>query len=189
MRAFVRKNLVCYSLEQKVFTHGSKLFAQALWLVSINEGLSFQPTTHIVNRCKRDSPLYRIDNNSESHFLPFLPPANEVCECYIFTGVRLSTGGLCRGVSVWGGLCPGFWHEGLCPEEVSVRGEGLCPGGSLSGRSPRTVTSWWYTSYWNAFLSNDVILVPLNFLLEFNFSSLGIFIWMQLEKISSSVIS
>ena len=41
----------------------------------------------------------------------FLPPANEVCEGYVFTGVCLSTGGL---------LCPG----------------GLCPGRSLSGRPP-----------------------------------------------------
>ena len=56
----------------------------------------------------------------------FLPPANEVCEGYVFTGVCLSTGGLCpkgslfRGVSVQrgGGLCLG----------------GLCPEGSLSGR-------------------------------------------------------
>ena len=38
-----------------------------------------------------------------------LPPANEVCKGYVFTGVCLSTGG--------GGLCP----EGR-----------LCPGGSLS---------------------------------------------------------
>ena len=93
----------------------------------------------------------------------FLPPANEVCEGYVFTGACLSTGGLCpkgsltRGVSVQrgGGLCLG----GLCPERrgslsggslsreegVSVWGVsvqrggglclgGLCPGGSLSGR-------------------------------------------------------
>ena len=43
----------------------------------------------------------------------FLPPANEDCEGYVFTGVCLSTeGGF--------GLCPG----------------GLCPGGSLSKGVP-----------------------------------------------------
>ena len=42
------------------------------------------------------------------------------------------------GLSTGGGLCPG----------------GLCPGGSLSGRPPpfRTVKSWRYASYCNAFL-------------------------------------
>ena len=36
---------------------------------------------------------------------------------------------------------------------VSVHGgEGLCPGGSLLGDPPRTVTSGRYASYWNAFL-------------------------------------
>ena len=44
----------------------------------------------------------------------FLPPANEVCEGYVFTGVCLSTGGsrsLSRGVSIPGGesLSRGVW--------------------------------------------------------------------------------
>ena len=57
----------------------------------------------------------------------FLPPANEVCEGYVFTGV--------------------------CPQG----GLGLCPGASLSGGlclsdTSRMVTSGWYVSYWNAFL-------------------------------------
>ena len=47
----------------------------------------------------------------------YLPPANEVCEVYVFTGVCLSTGG-----SLWGGSAQG----GVCP-----RGH-LCPRGSLS---------------------------------------------------------
>ena len=53
----------------------------------------------------------------------WLPPANKVCEGYVFTGVCLSGGG------------------GLSPE-------GLCRGGeSLSGRQRPPP----YASYWNAF--------------------------------------
>ena len=91
-----------------------------------------------------------------------LPPTNEVCEGYFFTGVCQIMGdgvlvsvqgGLClRGVSVQGGLCPRL---------------GLCPGGSLSWgvfvwgslsrgvsvtETPCTVMSRQYTSYWNLFL-------------------------------------
>ena len=64
-----------------------------------------------------------------------------------------------RGVSVWGGvLCPGgSLSGGVCPEGVSRGPGGLCPEGvSVRGVSvretPRTVTSGWYASYWNAFL-------------------------------------
>ena len=70
--------------------------------------------------------------------LLFLPPANEVCEDYVFTGVCLSTWGggglgLCpsRGVSAPGGgsLCMGHLSKGsLSRREVSVQGGGLCPG-------------------------------------------------------------
>ena len=65
---------------------------------------------------------------------PLLPPANEVCEGYVFTGVCLFT----WGVSVWGGLCPGgLCPGGLCPRGVSVQWGsvkgGLCPGVSVQG--------------------------------------------------------
>ena len=101
--------------------------------------------------------------------MALLPPANEICKGYVFTGVCLSTRGLslCPGgsqswgvsvhwsvsreISVQGDLCPG----GFCPG-------GLCPGGSLSRGSlskgvsvtetPHMAMSVWYTSYWNAFL-------------------------------------
>ena len=51
----------------------------------------------------------------------FLPPASEVCEGYVFTGVRLSTGGVhgrgecVAGVCVAGGMHGGghAWHA--CP--------------------------------------------------------------------------
>ena len=69
----------------------------------------------------------------------FLPPANEVCEGYDFTGICLSTGGgvsVHRGVSLFRGyLCLG----------VSVQ------GGVFVMETPHMVTCGWYTSYWNAF--------------------------------------
>ena len=78
-------------------------------------------------------------------------------------------GASAQGVSVQRDLCPGGFlssgvsvrggflsREGFCPGRVSVQGwslsGGLCPEGSLSGRSPDTVTCGWYTSYWNAYL-------------------------------------
>ena len=73
-----------------------------------------------------------------------LPPANEVCEGYVFTGVCLYTGGISvwrifvQVVSVWGG--------------VSVQVGGSLSKGVLCQGDPRTVTSGWYASYWNAFL-------------------------------------
>ena len=99
-----------------------------------------------------------IDHDFSHYINHLLPPANEVCEGYVFTGVCLSTGGvsvqggLCLGV----GLCPGgslqgvslSRERGLCPGRgVSVQGwgslsrgisvwGGLCPGGSLSRRPP-----------------------------------------------------
>ena len=54
----------------------------------------------------------------------YLSPANEVCEGYVFTGVRLSTGGLCQG-----GLCPG----GALPMGVSVQRASLSKGVSFQG--------------------------------------------------------
>ena len=58
--------------------------------------------------------------------MSYLPPASEVCEGNVFTGVCLSMGEV--SVSVQGGLCP----LGVSVQGVSVRGGGLCPGGSLS---------------------------------------------------------
>ena len=97
-------------------------------------------------------------------FTQFLLPANEVCEGYAFTGVCLSTGGLCPkgslsgGVSVWGVSVQG----GHCLGGLCVEG-GLCLGFSVLAFSvwgvsvtenppPYTVTSRWYASSWNAFL-------------------------------------
>ena len=63
-----------------------------------------------------------------------LPPANEVCEGYVFTGVCLSTGGhawLLRGVCMvapgWGGMhgCSRGWHAWLLWGDLHCSG-GVC---------------------------------------------------------------
>ena len=100
---------------------------------------------------------------------PLLPPANEVCKGYVFTGVRgCSRGGgggmhgFFRGVVCMvfsaegmhcffrGGVCGFFWGAcvvfsgGVC---MVFSGGGACVGydeiRSMNGR---------YASYWNAFL-------------------------------------
>ena len=62
-------------------------------------------------------------------FSKFLPPANEVCEGYVFTGVCLSMGG-----HVWWGACVGGMHGG---GEVCMAGGcawwGACVVGGMHG--------------------------------------------------------
>ena len=115
-----------------------------------------------------------------------LPPANKVCEDYVFPGVCLSTGlgggSLSRGVSVWeAGLCPGrvsiqrvslsrsvsvqgvsLQGESLSRGGVSVQSWGLRPWGSLPERPPCTVSCGRYAPYWNAFLLFNFIHIKLN---------------------------
>ena len=75
----------------------------------------------------------------------FLPPANEVCEGYVFTGVCLSTGG-----HAWQGRA---WQGGVCGRggghawqgEGGVYGGGCvwwgaCVVGGMHGRRPPTDT-------------------------------------------------
>ena len=67
-----------------------------------------------------------------------LPPANEVCESNVFTGVCLSTrggGALSRGVSVHGSLS----------RRGSLSGMGICVQGDPPYGKER------YAPYWNAF--------------------------------------
>ena len=54
-----------------------------------------------------------------------LPPANKVCEGYVFTGVCLSTGGHVwqRGVCVAKGAC---MVKGACVAKGGVHDEGAC---------------------------------------------------------------
>ena len=65
-----------------------------------------------------------------------LPPANEVCEGYVFTGVCLSTGVCIQR----GGLHLGGWAD---PPPIGYYGTR-----STSGR---------YASYWNAFLLQSAV--------------------------------
>ena len=86
----------------------------------------------------------------------YLPPANEVCEGYVFTGVCLSTGWISvQGGSLSrGGLCPGgrSLSRGVSVFGESVQGD-LCLGVSVTETPPPiTVTCGWYASCGNAFL-------------------------------------
>ena len=78
---------------------------------------------------------------------PFLPPTNEVCEGYVFTGVCLSTGGACvtGACMVGGGMCGrggmrggGAWQGGMCGGGCMAEGhiwQGVCmAGGVMHGR-------------------------------------------------------
>ena len=71
----------------------------------------------------------------------YLPPSNEVCEGYVFTGVCLSTEGILS-------LCPGgspswrgFPSWGVSVWGVSVQG-GLCPGGVSAMETPCNGNEW-----------------------------------------------
>ena len=107
----------------------------------------------------------------------YLPPANEVCEGYIFTGVCLSTGGACTargacvvGMCVAGGACVAGghawsgvrdWWGGLCGWG-GVHGWGRAwyarppPHTMRYGRSMRGR----YASYWNALCFALVFAFP-----------------------------
>ena len=75
------------------------------------------------------------DNRLTTETLYFLPPANEVCEGYVFRGVCLSTGGT-HIPSPRTRMSPGRYYQ--------MR--------SMSGR---------YASYWNAFLLKPAFVVSV----------------------------
>ena len=101
----------------------------------------------------------------------FLPPANVVCEGYVFTGVCLSTGGAwswggswSRGCLVggvhgpWGAWSGGarFWGvpglRGVCSQGGAWSRGCLLLGGGLVETPPDGYCCGRYASYWNAFL-------------------------------------
>ena len=86
-------------------------------------------------------------------FIEFLPPANVVCEGYVFTGVCLSTGGvgIPRTPPVDGPPGMETPPDGDTPGWRSPR-DGEPPGiETPPGEPPRSMCGR-YTSYWNAFL-------------------------------------
>ena len=121
-----------------------------------------------------DKPIQPDTINTMLNGPIFLPPANEVCEGYVFTRVCVHTG----GGSTWAGTPrtrytpPGQVHHP--PDQVNPPGQVHPPGpgthtagpGTPSGRyTPRAgtpsgssacweirATSGRYASYWNAFL-------------------------------------
>ena len=92
--------------------------------------------------------------------LASLPPANEVCEGYVFTGVCLSTRkGVCM-VLFGGGMC-GF-IRGACVVLfggcVVLFGGGVRGFFSFFGYNQIRSMSGRYASYWNAFLFSSMSL-------------------------------
>ena len=100
----------------------------------IRNSLGLRRSGHLLKQSQFRRLLYSQDSSASS----LLPPANEVCEGYVFTRVCLSAG---RGVSrpkprggwgVWQGGSPGphgeggwgVWRGGL---QAHTRGR-LCPG-------------------------------------------------------------
>ena len=66
---------------------------------------------------------------NKTHSLRYLPPANKVCEGYVFTGVCLSMGGMHGGGHVW----PGGMHgRGMCMAGGHVwQGRACMVGGGM----------------------------------------------------------
>ena len=121
--------------------------------------------------------VYMFRNHKQYLCHIFLPPANEVCEGYVFTGVCLSTlGGGCAWFYLGGGMC-GFIQGGMCGFIRGVHGfiwggvvlfgghawfylrgyAWVFQGGvhgffSLFGYNEIRSMSGRYASYWNAFL-------------------------------------
>ena len=113
-------------------------------------------------------------------YLIFLPPANEVCEGYVFTLICLSTGG--GGVHGRGHACTAGGHAcvaggmrgrgacmaGRCTWQGVMHGRGTCMAGDHAWQEGMRGRGAWHTppgryheirsmsgryaSYWNAFL-------------------------------------
>ena len=74
-----------------------------------------RPPTSVANTMKTNGSL--LVNQQSLHVTildsaEYLPPANEVCEGYVFTGVCLSTGGACVVYS--GGVCMVLFGGHVC---------------------------------------------------------------------------
>ena len=76
----------------------------------------------------------------------FLPPANEVCEGYVFTGVCLSTGGV-YPIACWDTLPRDQWQTSSLGRHPPWADTPLC-----AVHAGIRSTSGCYASHWNAFL-------------------------------------
>ena len=104
--------------------------------------------------------------------LAFLPPANEVCEGYVFTpvcqsfcsqgGMRGCVGGMrgCWGEGVHGCGGPCVVARGAC---MVAGGSCVVVGGACVGYDEIRSMSGWYASYWNVFLFRTLILTTVMF--------------------------
>ena len=118
---------------------------------------------------KRFNAVWGRLSAEKSHHWSFLPPANEVCEGYVFTLVCqscCSQGGMCGRECVcgrghaWQGACKGWghaWQGGMCGQ-VGMCGRGCVWQGVCMPYTPPDTTRYGrsmggqYASYWNAFL-------------------------------------
>ena len=89
-----------------------------------------------------------MDTNST----PFLPPAKEVCEGYVFTGVCLSTVGGCLPHCMLGSTLPRSRHPARSthPSQEHTPPRSIHPPCSACWQI--RATSGRYASYWNAYL-------------------------------------
>ena len=82
----------------------------------------------------------------------YLPPANEVCEAYVFTGVCLSMGGVSAtqppGPKADLGRHP--WADS--PQADTLRVDSPQADTPWAVHAGIRSTSGWYASHWNAFL-------------------------------------
>ena len=102
----------------------------------------FPKNSNVMRTCIHQPSIQCKQIEKSMYTVVSLPPANKVCEGYVFTGVCLSTGGAC----------------------VAARGGGMCgcsPGGGMRGSSGGGVRGFFdeirsmsgrYASYLNAFL-------------------------------------
>ena len=96
--------------------------------------------------------LYKQVSRTSNIQRSFLPPANEVCEGYVFTGVCLST---------WGGESVSVQGGGSVQGSLCLRGSlsriGLCPGVSVQGGSLSGIPL--YSNEWAVRILQECILV------------------------------
>ena len=121
-----------------IYNHHDIRDVQSLWFDELQRWLMKRNWLYcyLVLETKLRFKWWSIHNQMA---LVFLPPANEVCEGNVFTGVCLSTGS---------GVHPPMTRGRHPPEQTPPSGQTPPPPGYYGMQS----TSGQYSSYWNAFL-------------------------------------